>query len=232
MKKITFILAICFTVIACKKNEVEVIIPTTTITFEHLLTPNHSMVRSSGSDIVDVIKEQTPNYINVTLKDINTDKVYTCKSNEVITLPIGEYEVSGSYPGNIIHNAMSSTPNLKCDSFFISITDTTNTIVLNIYYDCYVVVAMVNECENCVYNYTNGNNYFPKKKDYYIGFFEYGDIEITLIPYDNSTEFVTTTYNFSTTYNTNNKDYFYAEYGKYYLIHPQRVDKNDIYSNK
>jgi hypothetical protein len=43
-----------------------------------------------------------------------------------------------------------------------------------------------------------------------------------LVPYSDSTEFITTTYNFSTTYDINK---VFAEYGKYYIIHPQKVDK-------
>jgi hypothetical protein len=69
---------------------------------------------------------------------------------------------------------------------------------------------------------------FNKYNKYYVCYFQNKNINVTLVPYDDSTEFITTTYNFSTTYDVNK---IYAEYGKYYVIHPQKVDKTSCSFN-
>ena len=220
MKKIIFILvAVCLGFVSCKKHneDVEVTTPMVTISFEQKLVTSNSMVRSSANEFLDIIEEQTPSYINVTLKNLDLDKTYTCKSNESITIPLGNYEVSGCYNGSNIYNLMNSAPNLKCDNFSISIKYDTKTITLNTYYNCYAVFALIDECKTCNYKYG-----FSKKNKYYVAYFENGDAVVTLIPYDDSTEFIATTYNFSTIYTIGK---VYAEYGKYYVIHPQKVDK-------
>ena len=223
MKKIIFILvAVCLCVVSCKKHneDVEVATPMVTISFEQKLVTSNSMVRSTTNEFLDIIEEQTPSYINVTLKNLDLDKTYTCKSNESITIPLGNYEVSGYYNGSNIYNLMNSAPNLKCDNFSTNIKYDTKTITLNTYYNCYAVFALIDECKTCCYYSSNYG--FYKKNKYYVAYFESGNAVVTLTPYDDSTEFITTTYNFSTTYTIGK---VYAEYGKYYVIHPQKVDK-------
>lgn len=222
MKKIIFILvAMCLGFVSCKKHneDVEVTTPMVTISFEQKLVTSNSMVRSTTNEFLDIIEEQTPSYINVTLKNLDLGKSYTCKSNESITIPLGNYEVSGYYNGSNIYNLMDSAPNLKCDNFSVNIKYDTKTITLNTYYNCYAVFALIDECKTCNYHSSHS---FSKKNKYYVGYFESGNAEVILTPYDDSTEFITTTYNFSTTYTIGK---VYAEYGKYYVIHPQKVDK-------
>ena len=221
MKKIIFILALCLCVVSCKKHneDVEVATPMVTISFEQKLVTSNSMVRSTTNEFLDIIEEQTPKYVNVTLKNLDLDKTYTCKSSESITIPLGNYEISGYYHGINIYNLMNSAPNLLCDKFSLNIKYDTKTITLNTYYNCYAVFALIDECKTCYYS---SNCDFSKKNKYYVGYFESGNAVVTLTPYDDSTEFITTTYNFSTTYTIGK---VYAEYGKYYVIHPQKVDK-------
>lgn len=226
MKKILFALMLCVSMVACKKHEIEDVetTPMVTITFDQQIVTSNSMVRSTTNEFLDIIEEQTPSYINVTLKNLDLDKTYTCKSNESITIPLGNYEVSGYYNGSNIYNLMNSVPNLKCDNFSVNIKYDTKTITLNTYYNCYAVFALIDECKTCNYH----NNSFSKKNKYYVAYFESGNAMVTLIPYDDSTEFITTTYDFSTTYTIGK---VYAEYGKYYVIHPQKVDKTSCSFN-
>ena len=218
MKKILITLIMCISFIACGKDNSEDIIPMVTLSFNQQIVSGNSMTRATTNEFLDIIEEQTPSYINVTLKNLDLDKTYTCKSNESITIPLGNYEISGYYNGSNIYNLMNSTPNLKCDTFSINIKYDTKTITLNTYYNCYAVFALIDECKTCNY-YSHS---FSKKNKYYVAYFESGDAVVTLTPYDDSTEFITTTYNFSTTYTIGK---VYAEYGKYYVIHPQKVDK-------
>lgn len=225
MKKIIFILvAVCLCVVSCKKHneDVEVATPMVTISFEQKLVTSNSMVRSTTNEFLDIIEEQTPSYISVTLKNLDLDKTYTCKSNESITIPLGNYEVSGYYI-SAANSGYLTAPYLKCDTFNLNIKYGTKTITLNTYYNCYAVFALIDECKSCVFGGGNGSGYsFDKKGKYYVRYFDDTNITILLTPYDDSTEFITTTYNFSTTYTIGK---VYAEYGKYYVIHPQKVDK-------
>ena len=232
MKKIFLILAACLAIVSCKKHSdnIEVTTPMVTISFTQQIVSSNSMVRSTTNEFLDIIEEQTPEYVNVTLKNLDLGKTYTCKSNETITIPIGNYEIyaesesstGGSRPVGD-NGYMYSLPKLKCDKFTNNITNNANTIILNIYYNCYAVFALIDECKSCKTTYRVDYVYeFPKKGKYYAAYFS-GDIsKLTLTPYDNSTEFITTTYNFSTTYTIGT---VFAEYGKYYVIHPQKVDK-------
>lgn len=226
MKKILFVLMLCVSMVACKKHEIEDVetTPMVTITFDQQIVSSNSMVRSTTNEFLDIIEEQTPSYINVTLKNLDLDKTYTCKSNESITIPLGNYEVSGYYR-SVSNSGYLLTPYLQCDTFNLNIKYDTKTITLNTYYKCYAVFALIDECKNCTYS--NGYS-FDKKGKYYVRYFDDSNITFTLTPYDDSTEFITTTYNFSTTYTIGK---VYAEYGKYYVIHPQKVDKTSCSFN-
>lgn len=231
MKKILFILMMCISIVACNKHEIEDVetTPMVTISFDQQIVSSNSMVRSETNEFLDIIEEQTPEYVNVTLKNLDLDKTYTCKSNETITIPVGNYEIYANYKeysdgSRPVSNYayMYFSPLLKCDKFTTNITHNTNTIILNIYYNCYAVFALIDECELCKTIYSAYIYTLPKKNKYYIAYFD-GDINyLTLTPYNDSTEFITTTYEFSTTYDVNK---VFAEFGKYYVIHPQKVDK-------
>lgn len=229
MKKILFILMLCVSLIACNKHSDDIVetTPTVTISFDQQLVSSNSMVRSTTNEFLDIIEEQTPKYVIVTLKNLDLDKTFTCKSNETITIPIGNYEISGIYnsssssfgnTGNNIYRA----PCLFCDRFNINITSN-NTITLNVYYNCYAIFALIDECESCVAKYGSNQGSLLKYNKYFYGYFKNEhDYSIIITPYADSTEFITTTYNFSTIYDVNK---VFAEYGKYYVIHPQKVDK-------
>lgn len=219
MKKILYVLALCLIFMSCskdgdfsKKNDM------VTISFNQQLVSSNSMTRAAGNEFLDIIEEQTSDYVNVTLKNLDLDKTYTCKSNETITIPLGNYEVSGYYKSQS-NSGYLFAPYLKCDTFNLNIKYDTKTITLNTYYNCYAVFALIDECKSC----THSNGYsFDKKGKYYVKYFDESNITIFLTPYDDSTEFITTTYNFSTTYTIGK---VFAEYGKYYVVHPQKVDK-------
>lgn len=92
MKKILFVLTICFAFISCSKDddfskENDMV----TISFNQQLVSSNSMTRSVRNEFLDIIEEQTSDYVNVTLKNLDLNKTYTCKSNETITIPIGNY---------------------------------------------------------------------------------------------------------------------------------------------
>ena len=222
MKKIFIFCLMAFVMYSCNKNT-DVENPMVTISFDQQLVSSNSMTRTTSNEFLDIIEEQTPTYVNVTLKNLDLNKTFTCKSNESITIPLGNYEVSGYYNGSNIYGLMNNAPNLKCDNFSVNIKYDTKTITLNTYYNCYTVFALIDECKTCNYSYHNYYG-FPKKNKYYVAYFESGNAEVILTPYDDSTEFITTTYNFSTTYTIGK---VYAEHGKYYVIHPQSVSKTN-----
>lgn len=232
MKKILYVLAFCLVFVSCSKDddfskENDMV----TISFNQQLISSNSMTRSDGNEFLDIIKEQTPDYVNVTLKNLDLDKTYTCKSNETITIPIGNYEISAkcvtpSYE-NVVGTSglMYKTPIIKCNSFSHFISNTTQEVTLNCFYNCYAVFALIDECKSCVAYYFDKDVNFYRNGKYYIAYFNYSDaygINIRVTPYDDSTEFITTSFNFNTTYDVNK---VFAEYGKYYVIHPQKVDK-------
>ena len=232
MKKILFALMLCVSMVACKKHEIEDVetTPMVTISFDQQIVTSNSMVRSTTNEFLDINEEQTPDYVNVTLKNLDLNKTFTCKSNETITIPIGNYEISAYYNGSSVHNLMNSVPNLKSDKTNLYVKNDTKTITLNVYYNCYAIFALIDECKTCQYGGSAGTGGydFSKKAKYYVSYFESGDVRINLTPYDDSTDFISTSYTFSTTYDVNK---VYAEYGKYYVIHPQKVDKTSCSFN-
>lgn len=235
MKKILFVFALCFLFISCNEydKDIEDKTPVVTISFDHKLVSSNSMTRSEGNEFLDIIEKQTSDYIDVTLKNLDLNKTYTCKSNETITIPIGNYEISGIYNAHAVGGSnvdIYEAPCLKCNKFAINITSKNNNITLNVYYNCYVVFALIDECKDCEVKYNDQSHpTLCKYGKYFYGYFkdeqQYmhdDNINIMITPYDDSTEFITTTYVFSTTYNINK---VFAEYGKYYVVHPQKVDK-------
>lgn len=228
MKRILYVLVFCLVFVSCSKDddfskENDMV----TISFNQLLVSSNSMTRSDGNEFLDIIEEQTPDYVNVTLKNLDLDKTFTCKSNESITIPIGNYEIYAKYiEENAIINrtVLKTKPILVCKSFNYTIKPDTKNIILNTYYDCYAVFALIDECQDC----TIDNEYsLPKYNKYFYGFFQKNH-HFKVIPYNDSTEFITTTYNFSTTYDVNK---VFAKYGKYYVIHPQQVEKTSCSFN-
>lgn len=230
MKKILFVLMLCVSMVACKKHEIEDVetTPMVTISFDQQIVTSNSMVRSTTNEFLDIIEEQTPDYVYVTLKNLDLNKTFTCKSNETITIPIGNYEISSSNEhyacSGVIGGYKYSLPLLKGNTFNSTINNNTKTITLNVYYNCFAVFALIDECksvscrEDSVYNVYSS---FEKQGKYYVSYFQNG-CKVDITPYDDSNDFISTSYTFSTTYDVNK---VYAEYGKYYVIHPQKVDK-------
>lgn len=230
MKKILFVLMLCVSMVACKKHEIEDVetTPMVTISFDQQIVTSNSMVRSTTNEFLDIIEEQTPDYVNVTLKNLDLNKTYTCKSNETITIPVGNYEISSLNESNVYssvsYGRKFSLPQLKGNTFNSTINNSTKTITLNVYYNCFAVFALIDECKSVSCPESIGSNKyisFGKHGKYYVSYFQNG-CEVNIIPYDNSNDFISTSYTFSTTYDVNK---VYAEYGKYYVIHPQKVDK-------
>lgn len=228
MKKLIFaMIALLLVAISCNKDEPAQPIQTVTVSFKQNLVSSNLMTRGEGNEILDIINEQTSTYINITLKNTDLGKKYTCRSNESITIPVGNYEISGEYitvGKDVVGTSgkIYETPVIKCDTFNAFITNETQKITLNSYYNCYAVFALIDECKTCYASYCDNNVIFYKKGKYYVGYFKYDGMKINIVPYDDSTEFISTEYIFSTTYEIGK---IYAEYGKYYVIHPQKVNK-------
>lgn len=229
-KLFTIITITCLALISCDKNDKEDIIPTINISFEQNIVSSNHMTRNGNenNEFLNIIKEQTPNYVYVTLLNTDLNKTFKCKSNETITVPIGNYEISAQNNDATYQyvvgssGSMYSAPLLKMNKMNYSITQKTTSITLNIYYNCYAVFALIDECKQCYAYYIDKNVSFYKKGKYYIAYFTYDGVNIKLTPYDDSNEFISTYYIFTTTYDVNK---VFAEYGKYYIIHPQKVDK-------
>lgn len=225
MKKIfvAVILAlVCFC--GCSKHEVEP--QMVTISFNQQMVTGLPMTRGETNDFLDIIAEQTPTYVNVTLKNLDLGKTFTCKSNESITIPVGNYEISAKsetpdYDLVVGHGCIYKTPLISCNTTTNLINANTTIINLNCYYDCYAVFALIDECKTCYANFGN-NLEFYKYGKYYVSYFTDDNLKVIVTPYEDNHNFVSTTYIFSTTYD---KSKVYAEYGKYYVVHPQMVDK-------
>lgn len=233
MKKILYVLTFCLVFVSCSKDDdFSMENDMVTISFNQQLVSSNSMTRSGGNEFLDIIEEQTPDYVNVTLKNLDLGKTFTCKSNETITIPIGNYEISAkcATPSSeyVVGTSglMYKTPIINCNSFSHFISNTTQAVTLNCSYNCYAVFALIDECKSCE-AYGSKKVGFYKHGKYYVAYFNRG-MEIRLTPYDDSTEFITTTYNFSTTYDVSK---VFAEFGKYYVIHPQKVDKTSCSFN-
>lgn len=220
MKKILFVAFFAIIAVACNKNKGEEPTPTpemVTISFEHRIVEGHSMVRSTSNDFLDIIESHTPKVVTVTLKNTDLNKTYTCESTETITIPIGNYELSAkSVAGESVSVSGSAytKPMIKANKTAILITPTTDKITIPLYYDCYALFAFVDECKNVKYGFTQYNKY-------YVAYF-HTDSKVFLTPYENSMEYVDTTIEFSLTYTADKQ---YAEFGKYYIIHPDKVSK-------
>lgn len=216
MKKFFILCLMAFVMCSCNKHNV-VENPMVTISFNQQMVTGLPMTKGETNDFLNIIAEQTPTYVNVTLKNLDLGKTFTCKSNESITIPLGEYEISAESNGGTMTSssggAYYSIPKLKVNTNNIKITATTKEITLNAYYACYAVFALIDECAKCSFNTKYGK--------YYVAYF-FTDANVTLTPYEEIANLFTTTYEFSIDYI---KDKIYAEYGKYYVIHPQQVDK-------
>ena len=225
MKKFFILCLIAFVMCSCDKDSV-VETPMVTISFNQQMVTGLPMTRGETNDFLNIIAEQTPTYVYVTLKNLDLGKTFTCKSNESIAIPIGNYEISSSNETksyfNVNGGRQFTLPQLKGDTFNTTINNNTKTITLNVCYNCFAVFALIDECKS-VSCHATGNTYysFDKQGKYYVSYFQNGCI-VKITPYDDSNEFISTSYTFSTTYDVNK---VYAEYGKYYVIHPQQVDK-------
>lgn len=223
MKKI-FLFAICaLAIVSCKKhNDTEQPTPMVTISFEHRIVEGHSMVRSTSNDFLDIIEEQTPQSVTVWLKNTDLNKTYHCESTESITIPVGNYKVSAQSYTNLSDYLLYSKPLLKMPETATNIGTTTGKITLNLSYNCYAIFALIDECRYVEAQRSNFSDVeFPKVGKYYVGYFYHDGITIDILPYTDSSEFSANKYTFVTTYNPTDT---FAEFGKYYVVHPTKID--------
>lgn len=188
------------------------------VSFTHQMVSGKPMVRS-GESVLEDIASSTPTHLELRLRNIELDTTFTCKSNESIKIPMGEYEITGENVGETTDNVLYDIPPIKCDTFVTTIDETINSVSLDVYYDCYAVVALTDECKE-VHLHTTGDKYITYGVfggDYITRYFK-TDVRLTLIP-NEDTNLIPTTYEFSATPTT---DKVNVEYGKYYLVHPQR----------
>ena len=184
------------------------------VSFSHQMVSGKPMTKGS---VLDVIASSTPTYLDLELRNIDLDTTFICKSNESIKIPMGDYEITGANVGDSVYNGLYNTPPIKCDTFTATIDDTIDSIALNVYYDCYAVVALADECKE-IHLHTTGDKYitYGAFGGYIVRYFK-EDIKITLIP-KAETDFIPTTYEFSPT----STDKIMVEYGKFYMVHPQK----------
>lgn len=227
MKKFFILCLMAFVMCSCDNDSV-VENSMVTISFNQQMVTGLPMTRGETNDFLNIIAEQTPTYVNVTLKNLDLGKTFTCKSNESITIPIGNYEISSSNGSNtysdIAGGIKFERPQLKGSRFNSTINNNTKTITLNVYYNCFAVFALIDECKSvsCPESLSSKTGFlFGKHGKYHVSYFQNG-CKVNITPYDDSNDFISTSYTFSTTYDVNK---VYAEYGKYYVIHPQQVDK-------
>lgn len=222
MKKIILFALCTLAIVSCKKNNDEQPTQMVTISFEQRIVEGHSMVRSASNDFLDIIEEQTPKVVTVTLKNTDLNKTYTCQSTEQITIPVGNYTISATAGGQAFGNSKGhiKTPLIKSSSQHIVVTSTTDKITLNMSYECYAIFALIDECSACdiIWGVYSGDA--EKIGKYYVAY-AIDDIEVRLTPYANSTDFSAATIKFVTTYNPTDT---FAEFGKYYVVHPTKID--------
>lgn len=236
MKK--FITIIFATIVAmvslasCSKMET----PTeyATVTFGYQMVESNSMVATkafTNKDIVDVITSALPTTMTMTLKDNDTKLTYTMKIGEPITLPLGTYSVSYEHPA---YSRTTTTPTFNIKDNCIEITKSTTSYTLNAEYTCFAVVVDLTEISTLYYGTSSGNKpNIIKKGEMGVIFvpsivresstlsYSYTSISFTLVA-DAESSFETTTIYFNSTYEKGKVLY---EYGKYYIIHPNTVDK-------
>jgi hypothetical protein len=229
MKKIILLAVCALAIVSCKKdNDTEQPTSMVTISFDQRIVSGNSMVRSATNDFLDIIEEQTPKVVTVTLKNTDLNKTYTCESNESITIPVGNYEISATsaqpdHIGSSTEYAFK-TPTLRLDKTNIIVTYATQLITLNLTYNCFAIFALIDECSACKFKDIYGSFYaFPKVGKYYVA---YGidQTRVHLEPYADSKDFVSAEYKFVLTYDAHN---IFAEYGKYYVLHPTKVEKSN-----
>lgn len=211
MKKFIFISIFCLTMMSCAKltTPSEMV----TISFTEKYVESHTITRADGNVYLNTIALHTPDYVNVSLTNKDSGETFTCKSNESITVPNGTYDVSAEYVSTDY-----TEPFLKSNSVNTEITKETSSIELDIFYDCYAVFALTDECKSCYYE-KPGTLYeipFTKTDGVFVGYFN-DNRTINLTPVDDNDDYVNTTYQFST---AKEDGKVYAEYGKYYVVHP------------
>ena len=152
------------------------------VSFTHQMVSGKPMVRSGGSVLED-IASSTPTYLDLRLRNIELDTTFTCKSDESIRIPMGEYEIYGENVGRTNDNILYDVPPIKCDTFVTAIDESINSVSLDVYYDCYAVVALTNECKE-IHLHTTGDKYITYGVfggDCITRYFK-TDVRLTLIP--------------------------------------------------
>lgn len=211
MKKFIFITTLCVAMLSCTKFNTTPY-DMVTISFTEQFVERHSMTRGTN-DFLTTIEAQTPEYVNVTLTNTETGKTFTCKSNENVTVLSGNYNVTAEYTA-LDYNE----PSLASVPVNVDINSETSSVNLDIFYNCYAVFGLSEECF-MIYYYRPNTLYedpFTRHENLFVAFFT-DNRTINLIAHKDSDEFINTTYEFSTT-KVDGK--VYAEYGKYYVVHP------------
>lgn len=227
MKKIILLALCALAIVSCKKNnDTEQPTPMVTISFEQRIVEGHSMVRSASNDFLDIIEEQTPKVVTVTLKNTDLNKTYTCESTETITIPVGNYELSAKSNNTtgsaLIATYVYATPVVKLNKTTVNITTQSTKIQLNLSYDCYAIFALIDECQTCEIK-AEGYQYEDMDKigKYFVAYSAHDAIYVKLTPYSDSTNFSATENKFVTSYDAKN---IFVELGKYYVVHPTKID--------
>lgn len=214
MKRIILFLVLCVSIISCQKQEVD----TVSVSFNVNILSGSSMVRSSSNECLDIIRSLTQ-YGDVILENRKTGDIHIVLSiDKTILIPEGYYDVRYVDRPTNISGILYSTPVMTFHTYSVYISEETNVIDINLYYDCYAIFVPKDECEYVIHL---GNKAYelPVVGNYYVAFFVDGYNAIQLYKTKNSNE--RTMFTLTT---DGEEGTIKVEKGKYYILHPEYED--------
>lgn len=213
MKRIFLFLVLCVSIISCQKQEVDTI----SVSFNTNILSGSSMVRSSSNECLDIIRSLTQ-YGNITLENRKTGDIYVASVDETIVVSAGYYDVRYTDNPTNIAGIFYSTPVMTFHTYSVYISEETNAIDINLYYDCYATFVPKDECEYVIHLGEKAYE-LPIVGNYYVAFFVDGYNVIQLYKTKNSNE--RTMFTLTT---DGEEGSIKVEKGKYYILHPEYED--------
>ena len=213
MKRIILFLILCVLIISCQKQEINTI----SVSFNTNILSGSSMVRSSTNECLDIIRSLTQ-YGTIMLENRKTGDIYVASVNEIIVVSEGYYDVRYIDNSTNISGIFYSTPVMTFHTYSVYISEETNVIDINLYYDCYATFVHKDECEYVIHLGEKAYE-LPVVGNYYVAFFVDGYNVIQLYKTKNSNE--RTMFTLTT---DGEEGTIKVEKGKYYILHPEYED--------
>lgn len=156
MRKFILFFIFLLTLVSCEKMpEVDA-----TLSFKPVISYNNN-VSKLDANIIHFIDGKV-SVVNIYLT--NADTVYTCKSNESITVPFGLYEIYSEYIPTDVKNGCSSKPWLKSDTLMLNVRNS-QSLSIGLEYICSIFIQENEYYEHAVpkkdyidYSATYSNN--------------------------------------------------------------------------